>query len=133
MPLDFLEDYITWVAPKNSGASGSLESEAIELRNFLLHFICVSEEFRVAVADLSDWMNNSSPLWVAHRSLVACCLVALDKRPGVRPVGIRDTILQAINKIFMRAEGDQVKMACGSLQICAGLEAGIEGATHVVA
>ena len=32
----------------------------------------------------------------------------------------------------MRAAGDQAKTACGSLQLCAGLEAGIEGATHAI-
>ena len=32
----------------------------------------------------------------------------------------------------MRAAGDQAKTACGNLQICAGLEACIEGATHTV-
>ena len=33
----------------------------------------------------------------------------------------------------MRASGDQEKTSCGSLQLCVGLEAGIEGATHDVA
>ena len=32
----------------------------------------------------------------------------------------------------MRAAGDQAKTACGNLQLRAGLEAGIEGATHAV-
>ena len=32
----------------------------------------------------------------------------------------------------MRAAGDQAKTACGNLQLCTGLEAGIEGATHAV-
>ena len=32
----------------------------------------------------------------------------------------------------MRAAGYQAKTACGNLQLCAGLEAGIEGATHAV-
>ena len=32
----------------------------------------------------------------------------------------------------MRAAVDQAKTACGNLQLCAGLEAGIEGATHAV-
>ena len=32
----------------------------------------------------------------------------------------------------MRAAGDQAKTACGYLQLCAGIDAGIEGATHVV-
>ena len=41
----------------------------------------------------------------------------LDKRSGVRP---------------LRAAGDKAKTACGNLQLCSGLEAGIEGATHTV-
>ena len=32
----------------------------------------------------------------------------------------------------MRAAREQAKTACGNLQMCAGLEAGIEGATHAV-
>ena len=33
----------------------------------------------------------------------------------------------------MRAAGYQAKMACGSLQLCAGPGDGIDGATHTVA
>ena len=32
----------------------------------------------------------------------------------------------------MRAAREQAKTACGNLQMCAGLEAGIEGDTHAV-
>ena len=32
----------------------------------------------------------------------------------------------------MRAAGEQAKTACRNLQLCAGLEAGIEGATHAI-
>ena len=32
----------------------------------------------------------------------------------------------------MREAGDQAKTACGKLQLCAGLKAGIEGSTHDV-
>ena len=58
--------------------------------------------------------------------------MALDKRLGVRPVGIVETLCQDLAKIFMRAAGDQAKTACGNLQLCTGLEASIEGATHAV-
>ena len=52
---------------------------------------------------------------------------------GVCPVGIRETLYRAISKLVMRAVGDQANTACGSLQLCAVIEAVIEGATHAVA
>ena len=72
------------------------------------------------------------PPWAAYRALMACCLVALDKRPGVHPVGIGETLRQALAKLVMRAAGDQAKTVCGNLQLRAGLEAGIERGTHAV-
>ena len=130
--LEFTEDDVTWVASKLSGAAGVLGAEAMELRNWFLRFGCASEELRVIVASLVDWMANSSPPWADYRALMACCLVALDKRPGVCPVGIGETLSRARAKLVMRAAGDQAKTACGNLQLCAGLEASIEGATHAV-
>ena len=68
----------------------------------------------------------------AYRTLIACRLVALDKSPGVGPLGIGEKLCRALAKIVMRAAGDQAKTACGNLHLCAGIEAGIEGATHAV-
>ena len=61
VPLNFTEDDVTWVASKLSGAAGALGAEAMELRNWLLRFRCASEELRVIVASLADWMANHSP------------------------------------------------------------------------
>ena len=61
---------------------------------------------------------------------MACHIVALDKLPGVRPLGIGETLRRALAKLVMRAARDQAKTACVNLQLCAGLESGIEGATH---
>ena len=47
-------------------------------------------------------------------------------------MGIRETLRRALAKLVMRAAGEQAKTACGNLQLCAGLEAGIEGDTHAV-
>ena len=77
-------------------------------------------------------MDNSSSPWAAYCALMACCLVALDKRPGVGPVGIGETLRQDLAKLVMRKAGDQAKTACGNLQLCAGLKAGIEGETQNV-
>ena len=64
---------------------------------------------------------------------MACRLVALDKCLIVLPVGIGETLHCAIGKLVMRAVGDQAKTVCWILQLCAGLEAGIEVAPHAVA
>ena len=126
VPLDFTEEDVTWVASKLSGAAGALGAESMELRTFLLRFGCASEEFRVVVAGLVYWMANSSPPWAAYCALMECCLVALDKRPGVRPVGIGEMLRRAFAKLVMREAGEEAKRACGNLQLCAGLKAGIE-------
>ena len=126
VPLDFTEDDVTWVASKLSGAADVLGAEAIELHNWLLRFGCSSEELRVFVTRLADWMANSSSPWVAYRALMACRLALLNKRPGVHPVGIGETLRQALDKLVMRADGDQMKTACANLQLCAGLGAGID-------
>ena len=47
-------------------------------------------------------------------------------------MGIGETLRRALAKLVIRAAGDQAKMTCGNLQLCAGLEAGIEGATQAV-
>ena len=63
---------------------------------------------------------------------MACFLVTLDERPGVCPVGKGETLRRDLAKLVIMASGDQTKTACGNLQLCAGLKAGIEGATHTV-
>ena len=122
---------MTWVASKISGATGALGAEAIELQNWLLCFGCALEELRVVIARLSEWMTPLLP-WAAYCALMACILVALDKITGVRPVGTEETLFRALAQIVMRAAEDQVNMVCGNLQLCASLEAGIEGETHVM-
>ena len=47
-------------------------------------------------------------------------------------MGIGETLLWALTKLIMRAAGEQAKTVCGNLQLCAGLGAGIEEATHAV-
>ena len=130
VPLNFTEDDVTLVASNLSGAADALGAESIELINWLLRFWFTSEELRVVINGVADWMSNSSPSWATYHALIECCLVALYKRPGVLPVRIRETVHRDLAKLVMRAAGDQAKTACGNLQLCVGLEAVVEGTTH---
>ena len=47
-------------------------------------------------------------------------------------MGIGETLRRDLAKLIMRAAGEQAKKACGNLQLCAGLEAGIEESKHAV-
>ena len=70
--------------------------------------------------------------YTTYKALMECNLVALDKRPGVHPVRIEETLLRVLTKIVKREAGDQTKIACGNLHMCTGLEEDIEGITHAV-
>ena len=56
----------------------------------------------------------------------------MDKCPGVRPIGVASTWDRLIPKCALTATGLDAKTACGSRQLYAGLEAGIDGAVHAV-
>ena len=56
-------------------------------------------------------------------------LIALDKCPGVRPIGALRHILGKVVALATRADLEEV---CGTDQLCSGLRAGMEGAIHAV-
>ena len=63
---------------------------------------------------------------------MACRLVALDKKPGVRPVGIGESIRRLLAKCVVKIAGSEAMQAASNLNLCAGLPAGIEGAVHAL-
>ena len=65
--------------------------------------------------------------------LLACTLVALDKCPGVRPIGICETVRKIVTKaVLFMAKGDLQEVVAGSRQLCAGQIAGTEAAVHAM-
>ena len=102
------------------------------MENLIICFSCTLKELRVVITKLADWMANSYLLWTSYCALMACHLVALDKSPGVRPVGIVETLLRELAKLMMKSARNHEKTACVNLHFGAGLEAGIEVETHDV-
>ena len=105
----------------------------MDLRNWLLRFGAESEALRHELATLTNLLANESPPWAAYRALMACRLVALDKQPGVRPVGIGEVYSRLMAKVVFAAVGHRATNACGNFNLCAGLPVGIEGAVHAMA
>ena len=63
---------------------------------------------------------------------LACRLIALDKNPGVRPIGVCEVLRRITAKAILQVVGPDVEAACGFLQKCSGLPAGIEAAVHAM-
>ena len=56
----------------------------------------------------------------------------MDKKPGVRPVGVGDDPWRIISKAVLHVIGNDIQMSAGALQTCADLEAGSEAAVHAM-
>ena len=82
------------------------------------------------VAEVGEWLGNGRPPWAAYGALMSGRLIALDKSPGIRPVGIGETWRRLLARCLLRVSGQEAKAACGTEQLACGVEAGIEGAIH---
>ena len=63
---------------------------------------------------------------------IACRLIALDKQPGVRPIGVCEVARRIVANAILQVVGEDVEEACGFLQKCSGLPAGMEAAVHAM-
>ena len=65
-------------------------------------------------------------------AFVAYRLIALDKCPGVRPIGIGEVTRRIIGKVVVRTISNEIQEATGPLQTCAGHLSGCEAAVHAI-
>ena len=125
-------DVIKRAAIQTHGAAGSSGVDAYAWRR-----MCTS--FGDASASLCDSLSSvvRCPYTVTIDSailmpFIACRLILLDKRPGVRPIGIGNIPRRIIAKAILFSIGDDVISATVPLQTCAGHAAGSEAAIHAM-
>jgi len=87
---------------------------------------------RETVAGLCHGLCNSIAPWDDIRALLASQLIALDKYPGVHPIGVGETLRQIVGKAICLVTCFDASGIWGSDQLCAGLQCGIEGAIHAM-
>ena len=56
--------------------------------------------------------------------------IAIDKCPGLRPVGVGEIMRRIVGKAIMIVTGPEIQSAVGALQLCAGHPTGVEAAIH---
>jgi hypothetical protein len=125
LPMDCTSKDLEALALRMSRSAGPSSFDAVMMINCLLWYGRALSELRQEMADWVEWLSNESPPWAAYRALMCRRLVALDKQPGVCPMAIGKIWHQCIAKGNLADLGAQAKGACGSVQLCAGLEAGI--------
>ena len=79
---------------------------------------------RDALAELARRLANTTVEWNDVRVLMASHLLALDKCPGVWPIGV--------GEVLRRILGKDVEQICKTDQLCSGLKSEIEGAVHTM-
>ena len=115
-----------------SGSAGPCGVDAEMLKNWLLRHGDHSGRLRDAMATWVDWLSNGSPPYAAYRAVNTVRTVALDKSPGVRPLGIGESWMRLWSDCSHTKTKVAATNACGNTQLCAGLRSGIEANLHAV-
>ena len=114
------------------GASGPSGLDAAAWKRLCTSFKTASTDLCEALASTARRICSS---YVDPRGLsafVACRLIALDKCPGVRPIGIGETARRILGKAIANALSDDIQSTAGPLQVCAGHQSGCEAAVHAM-
>jgi len=135
---DLDEAVIARAAARTKGAAGPSGMDAESWKRIILSksFGKESDQLQTSLAKLAR------TLCVQHRAEIhddsnkqleaytSCRLIPLDKNPGVRPIGIGETIRRIIGKAILQIVRNDVIESAGSLQLCAGQPGGAEAAVH---
>ena len=68
----------------------------------------------------------------SFEAFTACILIPLDKKPGLRPLGMGEVLKRITEKVIMMIFKKDITDAAGPLQLSAGQEAGAEAAIHAI-
>ena len=124
-------ELIRKVSMETEGAAGPSDLDATAWR----HLCCSFQSSFDLCAALASVAKRICATFIDPKCLsafVACRLVPLDKCPGVRPIGIGETIQRIIGKAILATIGQNIIDAAGPLQLCVGQQAGCEAAVHAM-
>ena len=114
------------------GAAGPSGMDVASWKKLCTSFRSASDSLCDALAAVARRLATTFVDPVCLSAFTACRLIALDKRPGVRPIRIGKVCRRLIAKAVLVIVRDDVLQAVGPLQLCAGQPAGCEAAIHAM-
>lgn len=120
------------IALKTKGTAGPSSLDAYTWRRLRTSFKAASDNLCHSIALVAKRLCTTliEPECIAR--LPACRLIALDKNPGGRPIGIGDTACCTIARAVLAGIKDDVLDSAGCPQLCVGQMAGVESAVHAI-
>ena len=114
------------------GSAGPSGLNSCSWRRMCSSFKGASANLCHAMAGLAKLLASKVVHPAGIAPLLSCRLVALDKQPGVRPIGVGEVLLRIIAKAILRVTKTDIQDACGHIQKCSGVSSGIEAAVHAM-
>lgn len=122
-------DLICCTAVRIEGSAGPSGVDALGWRRLCTSFWTASSDLCHSLASVARHISTSFIDPDALQPLLNCQLLALDKNPGVKPIGIGETSRRIIMKAVLYVVKQDVMDAAGCLQ---GQRAGCEAAVHAM-
>ena len=119
-------------ALRMEGAAGPSGIDALGWRRLCTFFRGASSDLCEALAQLGRRICTTYVDPSGLAAFTACRLMALNKCPGVRPIGIGEIVRRIIGKAILAVVGGDVQETTGALQLCAGQKSGCEAAVHAM-
>ena len=111
-------------AMKTNGSHGPSGLDSQEWRRLLTSFKDSSSDLCKTIAKLAIRISTERlPFLKAYN---ACRLIALDKCPGVRPIGIGEVLRRIIGRSIMKCIKRDLALLGNNTQMCLGQKCGIE-------
>ena len=120
------------MALKSSGSAGPSGLDAYDWKRLTTNFQGHSRNLCNALAAVARRLSTEFIDPEGIKALVACRLIPLNKNPGVRPIGVCETVRRIIGKTILAVIKSEILSATGALQLCAGQNAGCEAAIHAL-
>jgi len=118
---------------ETKGSAGPSGLDAHAWRRLCTSFKGGSTDMCSALAGLTRLISTKDLPADCLAPFTSCRLIALNKNPGVRPIGVCEVVRRVTVKAALKVCQADIQKACGFMQTCSGLPCGIEAAAEAMA